>query len=222
MWKKNNTKTGKVVSLEGWSQFYSLGGCFLSNYLVVFQFLPVEFELFQHIFLHCTQMKGHIACSVFLKIWFFAFLLLAADGTMKRKKVILQSFTLRRSSTNGNSPGQLDSGAKIALFGQPLAIICGEDDTLPQPVQVSKPGNTVIILLASSVRQDPQYLFCRTQEMTDFGVSPPHTLLISSGPIPDVERIRCAGFVQPTQLEVTLSGYNPGPGIGICDSTEVI
>ncbi|XP_074674978.1 T-cell activation Rho GTPase-activating protein isoform X1 [Strix aluco] len=58
-----------------------------------------------------------------------------ADGTKKRKKVISQSFTLRRSSTNGNSPGQLDSGAKIALFGQPLAIICGEDDTLPQPVQ---------------------------------------------------------------------------------------
>ncbi|XP_075604418.1 T-cell activation Rho GTPase-activating protein isoform X4 [Balearica regulorum gibbericeps] len=58
-----------------------------------------------------------------------------ADGTKKRKKVISQSFTLRRSSTNGNSPGQLDSGAKIALFGQPLAIICGEDDTLPQPVK---------------------------------------------------------------------------------------
>ncbi|PKU38207.1 t-cell activation rho gtpase-activating hypothetical protein [Limosa lapponica baueri] len=58
-----------------------------------------------------------------------------ADGTKKRKKVISQSFTLRRSSTNGNSPGQLDSGAKIALFGQPLAIICGEDDTLPQLVQ---------------------------------------------------------------------------------------
>ncbi|KAF1415584.1 T-cell activation Rho GTPase-activating protein, partial [Spheniscus humboldti] len=58
-----------------------------------------------------------------------------ADGTKKRKKGISQSFTLRRSSTNGNSPGQLDSGAKITLFGQPLAIICGEDDTLPQPVQ---------------------------------------------------------------------------------------
>ncbi|NXW57235.1 TAGAP protein, partial [Eurystomus gularis] len=59
----------------------------------------------------------------------------STDGTKKRKKVISQSFTLRRSSTNGNSPGQLDLGAKIALFGQPLAIICGEDDTLPQPVQ---------------------------------------------------------------------------------------
>ncbi|XP_010155224.1 PREDICTED: T-cell activation Rho GTPase-activating protein, partial [Eurypyga helias] len=58
-----------------------------------------------------------------------------ADGTKKRKKGISQSFTLRRSSTNGNSPGQLDSGAKIPLFGQPLAIICGEDDTLPRPIQ---------------------------------------------------------------------------------------
>ncbi|NWW76988.1 TAGAP protein, partial [Climacteris rufus] len=58
-----------------------------------------------------------------------------ADGTKKRKKVISQSFTLRRSFTKRNSSGQLDSGAKITLFGQPLALICGEDDTLPQPVQ---------------------------------------------------------------------------------------
>ncbi|NXH35453.1 TAGAP protein, partial [Myiagra hebetior] len=58
-----------------------------------------------------------------------------ADGTKKRKKVISQSFTLRRSLTKRNSSGQLDSGAKITLFGQPLALICGEDDTLPQPVQ---------------------------------------------------------------------------------------
>ncbi|NXU88729.1 TAGAP protein, partial [Xiphorhynchus elegans] len=58
-----------------------------------------------------------------------------ADGTKKRKKVISQSFTLRRSFTNGNSSEQLDLGAKITLFGQPLEIICGEEDTLPQPVQ---------------------------------------------------------------------------------------
>ncbi|NXY03980.1 TAGAP protein, partial [Pteruthius melanotis] len=58
-----------------------------------------------------------------------------ADGTKKRKKVISQSFALRRSLTKRNSSGQLDSGTKITLFGQPLALICGEDDTLPQPVQ---------------------------------------------------------------------------------------
>ncbi|NXM41949.1 TAGAP protein, partial [Gymnorhina tibicen] len=62
-------------------------------------------------------------------------LCLSNDGTKKRKKVISQSFTLRRSLTKRNSSGQLDSGAKITLFGQPLALICGEDDTLPQPVQ---------------------------------------------------------------------------------------
>lgn len=140
--------------------------------------------------------------------------MLRADGTKKRKKVISQSFTLRRSSANGNSSGQLDSGAKITLFGQPLALICGEDDTLPQPIQVSKPADTIIIPLASSVRQDPCYLCCSTQEMHDFGVSPPHTLLISSGPMPDVERVRFVGFVQRTQLslEVTLNGDNPGSG----------
>ncbi|NWI73769.1 TAGAP protein, partial [Dryoscopus gambensis] len=62
-------------------------------------------------------------------------LCLSNDGTKKRKKVISQSFTLRRSLTKRNSSGQLDLGAKITLFGQPLALICGEDDTLPQPVQ---------------------------------------------------------------------------------------
>ncbi|NXI75935.1 TAGAP protein, partial [Rhipidura dahli] len=62
-------------------------------------------------------------------------LCLSDDGTKKRKKVISQSFTLRQSLTKRNSSGQLDSGAKITLFGQPLALICGEDDTLPQPVQ---------------------------------------------------------------------------------------
>ncbi|KAM7027503.1 T-cell activation Rho GTPase-activating protein [Passerculus sandwichensis] len=58
-----------------------------------------------------------------------------ADGTKKRKKAISQSFTLRQSLTKRNSSGQLDLGGKIPLFGHPLAHICGEDDTLPQPVQ---------------------------------------------------------------------------------------
>ncbi|KAM7061902.1 T-cell activation Rho GTPase-activating protein [Acridotheres tristis] len=62
-------------------------------------------------------------------------LCLSNDGTKKRKKVISQSFTLRRSLTKRNSSGQLDLDAKITLFGHPLALICGEDDTLPQPIQ---------------------------------------------------------------------------------------
>ncbi|XP_058692817.1 T-cell activation Rho GTPase-activating protein isoform X2 [Poecile atricapillus] len=62
-------------------------------------------------------------------------LCLSNDGTKKRKKVISQSFTLRRSLTKRNSSGQLDLDAKVTLFGHPLALICGEDDTLPQPIQ---------------------------------------------------------------------------------------
>ncbi|KAL2306363.1 hypothetical protein Nmel_004281, partial [Mimus melanotis] len=62
-------------------------------------------------------------------------LCLSNDGTKKRKKVISQSFNLRRSLTKRNSSGQLDLDAKITLFGHPLALICGEDDTLPQPIQ---------------------------------------------------------------------------------------
>ncbi|NXM23254.1 TAGAP protein, partial [Ploceus nigricollis] len=62
-------------------------------------------------------------------------LCLSNDGTKKRKKVMSQSFTLRKSLTKRNSSGQLDLGAKITLFGHPLSLICGEDDTLPQPVQ---------------------------------------------------------------------------------------
>ncbi|NXA84090.1 TAGAP protein, partial [Thryothorus ludovicianus] len=62
-------------------------------------------------------------------------LCLSNDGTKKRKKVISQSFSLKRSLTKRNSSGQLDLGAKITLFGHPLELICGEDDTLPQPIQ---------------------------------------------------------------------------------------
>ncbi|XP_074771555.1 T-cell activation Rho GTPase-activating protein-like [Athene noctua] len=33
------------------------------------------------------------------------------------------------------APGQAGSGCSRALFGQPLAALCGEDGTLPQPIQ---------------------------------------------------------------------------------------
>ncbi|XP_074764791.1 T-cell activation Rho GTPase-activating protein-like [Athene noctua] len=41
------------------------------------------------------------------------------------------------SSEGGHcrSPGQAGSGCSRALFGQPLAALCGEDGTLPQPIQ---------------------------------------------------------------------------------------
>lgn len=62
-------------------------------------------------------------------------------------------------------------------------------------------------------------------------VSPTQMPLISSGLIPDVERVRSEGFVQLTllSLEVTWSIESPGPGtedllfhINISDFKEVI
>ncbi|XP_064364162.1 T-cell activation Rho GTPase-activating protein-like [Dromaius novaehollandiae] len=58
-----------------------------------------------------------------------------AGGTKKRKRLILWPFAQRLTSANGDCPGQPDSGLKSPLFGQPLASLCGEEKTLPQPVQ---------------------------------------------------------------------------------------
>ncbi|XP_064915332.1 T-cell activation Rho GTPase-activating protein-like isoform X2 [Columba livia] len=44
-------------------------------------------------------------------------------------------FALRRSPAPAQAPGQVVSGCSRALFGQPLAALCGEDGTLPQPIQ---------------------------------------------------------------------------------------
>lgn len=33
-------------------------------------------------------------------------------------------------------PGASEPELKVPLFDQPLSIICGEDDTLPRPIQV--------------------------------------------------------------------------------------
>nr|XP_013808385.1 PREDICTED: T-cell activation Rho GTPase-activating protein-like [Apteryx mantelli mantelli] len=57
---------------------------------------------------------------------------LEADGTKKRKRLIP---SWRRTSANRDCPGQPGSGLKSPLFGQPLATLCGEEETLPQPVQ---------------------------------------------------------------------------------------
>ncbi|XP_019382898.1 PREDICTED: T-cell activation Rho GTPase-activating protein isoform X1 [Gavialis gangeticus] len=57
------------------------------------------------------------------------------DGNKKRKKVISWPSVLRWSSSISESSESTESDLKISLFGQPLAIICGENDTLPKPIQ---------------------------------------------------------------------------------------
>ncbi|XP_006155836.1 T-cell activation Rho GTPase-activating protein isoform X1 [Tupaia chinensis] len=53
----------------------------------------------------------------------------------KRKKVLPWPFLSRRLSPSSDLPGALEPELKASLFDQPLSILCGENDTLPRPIQ---------------------------------------------------------------------------------------
>ncbi|XP_008565060.1 PREDICTED: T-cell activation Rho GTPase-activating protein [Galeopterus variegatus] len=53
----------------------------------------------------------------------------------KRKKVLSWPFLMRRLSPSSDFSGALEPELKVSLFDQPLSIICGENDTLPRPIQ---------------------------------------------------------------------------------------
>lgn len=53
----------------------------------------------------------------------------------KRKKVLSWPFLMRRLSPSSDFPGASEPELKVSLFDQPLSIICGDDDTLPGPIQ---------------------------------------------------------------------------------------
>ncbi|XP_077005512.1 T-cell activation Rho GTPase-activating protein isoform X2 [Tamandua tetradactyla] len=53
----------------------------------------------------------------------------------KRKKVLSWPFLMRRFSPSSDFSGTLEPEVKTPLFDQPLSIICGGDDRLPQPIQ---------------------------------------------------------------------------------------
>ncbi|XP_064915614.1 T-cell activation Rho GTPase-activating protein-like, partial [Columba livia] len=59
----------------------------------------------------------------------------AAGGSSSRRRGLPWPFALRHSRAAAQTPGQEGSGCSRALFGQPLAALCGEDGTLPQPIQ---------------------------------------------------------------------------------------
>ncbi|CAM9671830.1 unnamed protein product, partial [Bubo scandiacus] len=58
----------------------------------------------------------------------------------RRRRGLPWPFTLRQSPAAAPAPGQAGSGCSRALFGQPLAALCGEAGTLPRPIQVGQPG----------------------------------------------------------------------------------
>uniref|UniRef100_A0A8D2D8E1 T-cell activation Rho GTPase-activating protein n=1 Tax=Sciurus vulgaris TaxID=55149 RepID=A0A8D2D8E1_SCIVU len=53
----------------------------------------------------------------------------------KRKKVLSWPFLMRRLSPSSDFPGALEPELKVSLFDQPLSMICGENGTLPRPIQ---------------------------------------------------------------------------------------
>ncbi|XP_068792586.1 T-cell activation Rho GTPase-activating protein-like [Struthio camelus] len=60
----------------------------------------------------------------------------SADGAKEGKKVVISwPLAWRGTAVPGDCPGQLGSGPQVALFGQPLALLCGEGGALPQPLQ---------------------------------------------------------------------------------------
>ncbi|KAM6185253.1 T-cell activation Rho GTPase-activating protein [Rhynchocyon petersi] len=53
----------------------------------------------------------------------------------KRKKVLPWPALMRRPSPLSDISGALEPELKASLFDQPLSAICGEDNTLPRPIQ---------------------------------------------------------------------------------------
>ncbi|XP_050770259.1 T-cell activation Rho GTPase-activating protein-like, partial [Gymnogyps californianus] len=59
----------------------------------------------------------------------------AGGSSSRRRRGLPWPFALRRTPAAAQAPGQAGSGCSRPLFGQPLAAVCGEDGTLPQPIQ---------------------------------------------------------------------------------------
>ncbi|XP_074707532.1 rho GTPase-activating protein 20-like isoform X3 [Strix uralensis] len=57
------------------------------------------------------------------------------SSSRRRRRGLPWPFALRRSLAAAPAPGQAGSGCSRPLFGQPLAALCGEDGTLPRPIQ---------------------------------------------------------------------------------------
>lgn len=54
----------------------------------------------------------------------------------KRKKVLSWPSLMKRLSPLSDFSGASETELKTSLFDQPLSVICGDDDTLPRPIQV--------------------------------------------------------------------------------------
>ncbi|KAM6407360.1 T-cell activation Rho GTPase-activating protein-like [Pluvialis apricaria] len=59
----------------------------------------------------------------------------AGESGRRRRRGLPWPLALWRSPAAAQEPGQAGSGCRRLLFGQPLAALCGEEGTLPRPIQ---------------------------------------------------------------------------------------
>ncbi|XP_049689361.1 T-cell activation Rho GTPase-activating protein-like [Accipiter gentilis] len=83
------------------------------------------------------------------------------NSRRRRRMGLPWPLALRRTPAAAQVPGQAGSGCSRALFGQPLAALCGEDGSLPRPIQE---------LLAVLHREGPstEGIFRRAASGTEF------------------------------------------------------
>lgn len=88
--------------------------------------------------------------SWLVNIDFSLYLLVSlATEIKKRKKVLSWPSLMRKLSPSSDFSGSLEPELKVSLFDQPLSIICGENDTLPRPIQVGVCGPINLLPLSS-------------------------------------------------------------------------
>ncbi|XP_029891509.1 T-cell activation Rho GTPase-activating protein-like [Aquila chrysaetos chrysaetos] len=65
----------------------------------------------------------------------FPFAAGGSSSTRRKRRGLPWPFAHRRTPAAAQAPEQAGSGCSRALFGQPLAALCGEDGSLPRPIQ---------------------------------------------------------------------------------------
>ncbi|XP_069658439.1 uncharacterized protein [Haliaeetus albicilla] len=119
-------------------------------------------------------------------------------------------FARRGTSAAAEVPGPSASGRGGSLFGRPLAALCSQDGTLPQPIQVSKPGQGVPTPLA------PPERWCPQQRDPGWGSgtkpSPPHVAHLQPPLRPAPPRPAPVRAVEPSTLAPAPEEGSPAPG----------
>nr|XP_021141972.1 rho GTPase-activating protein 20-like [Columba livia] len=91
----------------------------------------------------------------------FALFSLAPGGTNRRRRWLPWPFVWRGTSDAAEAAEPSGSEDRGLLFGWPLAALCSQDGTLPQPIHVSTPRQVIHMTLAPLERWSSSPRYCR-------------------------------------------------------------